>query len=327
MNLRSAIYLLTFLVASTSSEAAQRQLTVFSDGTLAEIEAVASKGIAEVVLPTPIRDNSLRVKPLDNASIEQVALLPFRMPDNVQRELDQLTEQKQRLEDRLKALDTREDIFEAAAKSQSSKAPRKTKTNPDPLASVRQGTDFAIAQLEAVFTARRRAEQELKRIGNRIAQLTKVAVGGPTARVTVIPANGRVRVAAVLDGNGWRPRYELRLDGSGTAHLTQLAVADLPPVGFASRVTPTTLSDGMPQRTTPLLPGKTTPLTTWQLPVTQQSVSAGPLPRFSITLQNTTNHALPAGEATIYYLGEFLGTVMLASTAADAPLTVSNLAP
>lgn len=327
MNLRATIYLLTFLVASTSSEAAQRQLTVFSDGTLAEIEAVASKGIAEVVLPTPIRENSLRVKPLDNASIEQVALLPFKMPANIQRELDQLTEQKQRLEDRLKALDTREDIFEAAAKSQSSKAPRKTKTNPDPLASVRQGTDFAIAQLEAVFTARRRAEQELKRIGNRIAQLTKVAVGGPTARVTVSPANGRVRIAAVLDSSGWQPRYELRLDGSGTARLTQVAMADLPPSGFASRVTPTALSDGMPQRTTPLLPGKTTPLTTWQLPVSQQSFSAGPLTRFSITLQNTTSHALSAGEATIYYLGEFLGTVMLASTAADAPLTVSNLAP
>lgn len=325
MNLRATIYLLTFLVASASAEAAQRQLTVFSDGTLAEIEAVASKGIAEVVLPAPIRDNSLRVKPLDNASIEQVALLPFRMPDNVQRELDLLTEQKQRLEDRLKALDTREDIFEAAAKSQSSKAPRKTKTNPDPLASVRQGTDFAIAQLEAVFTARRRTEQELKRISNRIAQLTKVAVGGPTVRVTVTPANGRVRVAAVLDGNGWQPRYELRLDGSGTAHLTQLAVADLPPVGFASRATPTPLSDGMPQRTTPLLPGKTTPLTTWQLPVTHQQVTSGPLPRFSITLQNSTSHALPTGEATIYYQGEFLGTVMLASTAANAPLTATSL--
>lgn len=327
MTLRIAIYLLTFVVATSSSEAAQRELTVFSDGTLIEIEAVASKGIAELLLPAPIRDNSLRVRPLDSASVEQVTLLPFRMPDKIQRELDQLTEQKQRQEDRLKALDTREGIFEAAAKSQSSKAPRKTKTNPDPLASVRQGTDFAIAQLEAVFTARRRAEQELKRINNRITQLTKVAIGGPTARVAVSPTNGRVRIAAVLDGNGWQPRYELRLDGSATARLTQLAVAGTPPAGFSARVTATALADGMPQGATPLLAGKATPLASWQLPVTLQQVTSAPLARFSLTLHNTTGHALPAGEAAVYYQGEFLGTVLLATTAADAPLTINNRTP
>lgn len=327
MKLRSLICLVTFLVASTSSEAAQRELTVFSDGALIEIEAVAVKGIAELALPMPIRDSSLRVKPVGNASIEQVALLPFKMPEKIQRELDQLTEQKERLEDRLKALDTKEGIFEAAAKSQSSKAPRKTKTNPDPLASVRQGTDFAIAQLEAVFTARRRAEQELKRIGNRIDQLTRDAVGGPTARVAVSPANGRVRIAALLAGNGWQPRYELRLDGSGTARLTQLALAGTPPAGYSARVTPAALSDGMPQGTTPLLLGKATPLTSWLLPVTRQQVTSAPLTSFSLTLHNTSGHALPAGEVVVYHQGEFLGTVTLATTAADGSLTISNRTP
>jgi len=85
------------------------------------------------------------------ARVERVELLPCQVPERRQKELDALIEQKNRLEDRMKALDTREDIFAAAAKSQSSKAPRKTKANPDPLASVRQGTDFAIAQLEAVY--------------------------------------------------------------------------------------------------------------------------------------------------------------------------------
>lgn len=324
MKLRSLICLLTFFVANHSAEAAQRQLTVFSDGALIEMEAVANRGIAELALPAPIRTNSLRVRPLDNAGIEQVALLPFRMPEKIQRELDQLTEQKERLEDRLKALDTREGIFEAAAKSQSSKAPRKTKTNPDPLASVRQGTDFAIAQLEAVFTARRRAEQELKRIDNRIDQLTRGAVGGPTARVTISPANGRIRIAAVLVGSGWQPRYELRLDGSGTARLTQLAMAELPWPGFTTLVTPSALSDGLPQRTTPLLSGKATPLTSWQLPVTQQQVTSGPLTRFNLTLQNTSGHVLPAGEVAVYHQGEYLGVVTLATTAADGLITLSH---
>ena len=324
MNLRSAICLLTFLVASSAGEAAQRELTAFRDGSLIEVDVLAVKGIAELALPAPIRDNSLRVTPLGNTGIEQVALLPFRMPDKAQRELEQLTEQKERLEDRLKALDTKEGIFEAAAKSQSSKAPRKTKTNPDPLASVRQGTDFAIAQLEAVITARRRTEQELKRIVNRINQLTKRALGGPTARVTVSPANGRVRVAAVLAGNGWQPRYELRLDGSGTGRLTQLAQAAMPPAGYTARVTLGSLSDGPPQRSTPLLQGNATPLITWQLPVTQQQIALGPLTRFTIALHNTTGSSLPAGEAAIYHQGEYLGVVAFAPTAVDGLVTLSN---
>lgn len=325
MTLRSLICLLTFIVASSSSEAAQRELTVFSDGSLLEVDAVAVKGVAELALPIPIRDGSLRVKPLDSARIEQVTLLPFKMPDKIQRELDQLNEQKERLEDRLKALDTKEGIFEAAAKSQSSKAPRKTKTNPDPLASVRQGTDFAIAQLEAVFTARRRAEQELKRVVSRTAQLTHNATGGPMVRVAVSTPNGRIRVAAVLVDNGWQPRYELRLDGTAQARLTQLAVAGGLPAGYSARVTSAALSDGMPQGTTSLLPGKATPLASWLLPLTRQQITIGPLTRFSLALHNTTGTPLPAGEMTVYHQGEFLGTVVLAATAADGILTVTNL--
>ncbi len=59
------------------------------------------------------------------------------------------------LGDRLKALNAREAIFKSAAKSQSGKAPRKSKTNTEPLTAVRQGTEFAIAQLENVYHARR----------------------------------------------------------------------------------------------------------------------------------------------------------------------------
>ena len=69
----------------------------------------------------------------------------------------------------LQALATREEIFKSAAKSQGGKAPRKSKANPDPMQAIRQGTEFAIAQLEAVYTSRRRTEQEIRRIDSRIA--------------------------------------------------------------------------------------------------------------------------------------------------------------
>jgi len=238
MMLRCLHLFLTFFVVTSPVQAAQRELTIFSDGRLVEIETTVNKGLAELALPAPIRDGTLRVKALGGGSIGRVELIPFRLSDKLQKELDGLQEQKNRQEDRLKALETREGIFEAAAKSQSSKAPRKTKTNPDPLASVRQGTDFAIAQLEAVFTARRRSEQELKRITARIAQLHKNSGGGPTVRAEVTPGTTRVRVAAVLSDNGWRPRYELRLTGNGsaTAVLIQLAEVDGLLTGFSARV-------------------------------------------------------------------------------------------
>lgn len=316
--------LVTFFVVASHAQAAQREITVFSDGSLVEIEAVAQKGLAETTLPGQIRAGSLRVKPLDTTGIGQVTLVPFRMPDKVQRELDQLTEQKELLEDRLKALDTKEEIFEAAAKSQSSKAPRKSKTNPDPLTSVRQGTAFAIAQLEAVITARRRTEQELKRVSGRIAQLTKNAVGGPTVRTTVGTPNGRVRVAAVLADNGWRPRYELRLNGTAHAGLTQLADIDTAPAGFTIRLAPASLANGLPLQTVPALSGRSTRLAEWQLPVINQQSVIGPLSSFTITLQNTTGSTLPTGEVAIYIHGEFLGTAPLPAAAPNANLTITN---
>lgn len=325
MILRTTALLLTFFVATISTtQAAQKEMTVFSDGSLIEIETMAQKGMAEVALPGRMRAGSLRVKPLDTTDIAQVTVVPFRMPDKLQRELDQLNEQKERLEDRLKALDTKEGIFEAAAKSQSSKAPRKTKTNPDPLASVRQGTDFAIAQLEAVVTARRRTEQELKRVSSRIAQLTQHAAGGPTVRVAVSTPTGRVRVAAVLADNGWRPRYELRLNGTTNARLVQLADTDPVPTGFAVRLAPTSLANGLPQQTVPAHSGRSTRLAEWQLPVLHQQIEIGPLSNFTINLQNTTGRTLPGGEAAVYLHGEFLGTTPLSSGAPNATLTLGS---
>jgi hypothetical protein len=67
-------------------------------------------------------------------------------PGKGEKELDTLLEQRNRLGDRLQALETREEIFKSATKSQSGKAPRKTRANPDPMLTIRQGTEFAIAQ-------------------------------------------------------------------------------------------------------------------------------------------------------------------------------------
>lgn len=326
MTMRYLLLCLALFAVTPLAQAAPRELTLFPDASLIEVEVAAKKGSAEFSFPLPIREGTLRVKPLDSSStIGRVELFPFRTPDRLQKELDNLTEQKNRLEDRLKALDTREDIFAAAAKSQSSKAPRKTKSNPDPLTSVRQGTDFAIAQLEAVFTARRRTEQELKKVVTRLAALQKTALGGPTLRVSVSPATSRIRIAAILKEGGWTPHYEIRIQGAGNAQVTLAADnrASLPD-GYTVSATAAALSAGQPRQTYPFSASGAPRLSAWQLPVEQEQVTAGPLPAFSLTIKNTTTLPLPAGKAALYYAGEYLGTTDFSAVAAGASATLTG---
>jgi len=324
MNLRSLLPGLICVAIALPAQAGPRELTAFSDGYLIEIETVAKKGVAELTLPGPIRDNSLRVKPLDTSTVGRVELLPVKRPDKLQKEINSLNEQKNRLEDRMKALETREDIFAAAAKSQSSKAPRKTKANPDPIASVRQGTNFAIAQLEAVYTARRRAEQELQQTLALLADLNKKTAVGPTIRVALSTPMARIRVAAVLSNGGWTPHYAIRVQGDGTAQMAMLAKLDRLPDGFTVQVAPSALSAGQPKQLYPLQPGSFTRLTEWQLPLEQEQITRGPLPAFSFSLKNNSGSAFAAGQASIYYSGEYIGTTALPAIPADSSATLTG---
>ena len=326
MTIRCLLLCLILITATSLAQAAPRELTLFSDTSLIEVEVVAKRGVAEFSFPAPIKEATLRVRPLDNSnSIGRVDLLPFKTSDRLQKELDSLTEQKNRLEDRLKALDTREGIFAAAAKSQSSKAPRKTKTNPDPMTSVRQGTDFAIAQLEAVFTARRRAEQDLKRVEGKLAGLQKTAVGGPTVRVSVTPATGRIKVAALLKDGGWTPRYDIRIQGNGTALLSLAAHSSVSLLeGYTISVTPAAVSAGQPPQTYPFSTTGSAHLADWQLPTEKEQVTTSPVPSFSLILKNSSTAPLAAGKAAIYYAGEYLGTTDFPGLAAGATTTVTG---
>ena len=312
---RHLIITAIFGLLATTAHAGSRDLTVFQDGILVEMEATSRKGVAEVTLPTGIRTGSLRVKPLGtSSSIGSVELLPVHIPEKQNRELETLTEQKLRLEDRMKALETKETIFAAAAKSQSSKAPRKTKTNPDPMASVRQGTEFAIAQLEAVFTARRRTEQELKRVTARLTNLQKQAASGPTVRAET---TGRIRVSAVLADGGWHPTYELRLTDTATAHLTMTAVPHDLPDGFPVTVQSGTLAQ-------PGQPGTGKKIGEWNLPVIEQQFKNGVIPSFTIMATNTSGQKLSAGNIAIYRNGEYLGSTPLTGVDPGARFQLSK---
>src|SRR5512137_1914890 len=186
--------LITLLLLAMPVEAATRLVTLYLDGALVESETLMLKEYAEISLPSAILDGSLRIKPLDGCVIERVDIIPAKPDPGLLREMTKLMERRDALSDRLKALDAREAIFMAAAKSQSSKAPRKSKTNPEPLAAVRNATEFAITQLECVYRTRRITEIEIKSLEERLADKKKDA-SGSVARVKLSRKGGRVAVA------------------------------------------------------------------------------------------------------------------------------------
>jgi hypothetical protein len=299
---------LLLAIATTGFAAGGKTVTFFSDGALVEIEAIAAKGVVEIRLPGGILADSLRIAPLAGAVIRNVEQFPSRQDGKVAKELDQVLEQKNRLNDRLQALETREEIFRAAAKSQSAKTPRKTKTNPDPMQSIRQGTEIAIAQLEAVYTARRKTEQEIRRLDARISGLKRGGQGGgAVVRVTVVPKNGRVKVCYALEGEGWAPRYDLHLNSAGRANLTLYGQVPAGFAGYLLHASPANLAAGNGAQVVPVTAGSPVRLAEYHLPVREESFGKGVRSDFSIVLTNSSEAYLPAGGASLYRNGEFWG--------------------
>lgn len=302
-----SICFLALILAVPASATERKSVTFFSDGALVEIESQASGGSLTHPLPSHLIDGTLRITPLDGASIRHVEIVPAKPAGKHEKELDALLEQKNRLQDRLQALSTREEIFKAAAKSQSGKTPRKTKTNPDPLQSIRQGTDFAIAQLEAVYTARRKTEQEIRRVDARLSAIRTGGTGADMhARVRVHPKNGKVRIAYALTEPAWTPRYDLRLNGSGTARLSLYGIL---PEGFdryllRAAFGPMRFNSGEKLFT---LTGKGAKIAEYQLVTSQVTVKEAVFPSFSYVLTNINPVDLPSGEATFFYRDEFRG--------------------
>lgn len=296
------------LIASATSAQADSSITFYRDGTVFEREAIAIKGVAEVPLESGLLEGTLKVVPAPGTTILRVENIAARLDGKSSRDIDALTEQRQRLEDRLRALATREEIFKAAAKSQSGKAPRKTKANPDPMQTIRQGTDFAIAQLEAVYTARRKTEQELKKIDSRIAAARRSGKNGEsTVRISVTPARGMLTVRYATSEIGWQPLYDLHLSGSGTATLQLSAKMTTNYSGYVQRVSSGSLVNTAPAATFPALPGGIARLVAFQLPIAEESYGSGIYNQYSGQLSNTSTQYLPPGETALYKGGTYLG--------------------
>ncbi len=305
---RTFFLLLTIFLVSGNACAGSRDITFFSDSAAVEIELTASKGIAEMPLPVGISENSLHIKPVSGGTVRQVETIPSRQDSKREKELDGLLEQKRRLNDRLQALDTKEEIFKAAAKSQSSKAPRKTKNNPDPMQSIHQGTEFAIARLESVYTARRKTNQEIKRVDNRIAELKRNgSLSAKTIRVAVSPRNAKIRIRYILANQGWTPRYDMRIKGDGFARVILYGQIPSGFNGYRLYASSGTAAESGKYTSITAYAGQPALLNEFRLPVKDESFGSTQLTTFSATINNNLPIDIPPGEASLFRKEEYMG--------------------
>ncbi len=321
------IYVSILLLAlAVPAAAAPLSSTLYLDGARYTTRVSAVKGVAELVLPAGIQKGSLRVRPASGVQVQRVVVAPARPDKRTARELDRIGERRELLQARLKALQTREEIFRAAARTQSGKAPRKTRANPDPLVSIRQGTEFAIAQLEEVYRLRRRTEKEMASLDDRLEVLRKdPSAGGNLVRVWLAAPKGEVAISWSVAGSGWKPHYDIRCDGSGTAQVTLRA--GLPPgTDGPVAVVLAKMGDVGADQASPVK-GEGGVVATFPLPVSQERTATFPMTALVATVVDATGKPLPAGAADGYWRGEYLGTVPFPEVAPGGTVTLRYGAP
>jgi len=299
--------LLCLIAFSASPASAENRITFYRDGTLFQQEASATKGVIDIPLATGLLEQTLTVVPAPGTTILGVETYKTGSGNRADKDLEMLTEQRRRLEDRLQALETRETIFTSAAKSQSGKAPRKTKANPEPMQAIRQGTDFAIAQLEAVYTARRKTTQEMLKIDAQLAAARKKSRPAESSvRITVLPPRGKVTLRYATTERGWQPQYNLQLEGDGKARMQLSARITGNGRGHRVSVSPATLAESAGTETLPAQSGSAV-LATYRLPLTEERYKEGLFNRFSGRLANSSPYYLPPGESGLFRNGTYLG--------------------
>ncbi len=304
-HLLSCVFLITCSVSAASAES---RITFYRDGALLHQEAGAVKGVIVTTISAGLLEHSLTIIPSPGTTILSVETRtgePLNRPD---KELEALAEQRRRLGDRLQALETREAIFTAAAKTQSGKAPRKTKANPDPMLAIRQGTDFAIAQLETVYTARRITTQEIRKIDERLATTARKSSQLPeiSVRIAVTPPRGRVTLRYATAEHGWLPQYNLYLTGTGPAQLQLSARVTGSMRGYQVRVSPGSLAESTGAETFSAQSGSAL-LASYRVPITDQRYTEGVFNRFSGRITNSSPNYLPPGDSRLFRNGAYLG--------------------
>lgn len=275
--------------------AGQKSVTLFMDGARVEQEIAASGGYLELALPESFAPGSLRVK-APGGDVLRVELVPAEQDRRRAAELARLKERRGELQDRMAALARREEIFSAAAKSQSGKAPRRTKANPDPVAALQQGTDFALNQMEAVYRSKRKCRQALDAVERELAAAGK---GVASARIWV--SGGKARVSYSTLTERWTPSYDLRFPGDGSGELLLHAKLPQREKGVQYLVARGSLAEaGAAEAVRSDFPT----LARYPLAVSDSGRGGAP----SRVVFRPVEAGLPPGDAALFWKGEYLGS-------------------
>lgn len=281
---------------------------LFLDGARIEREITARKEFLEVPLPVEMLSGSLRIKALGNTSIRLVEIGPSTTSEKIAEQLRVLKDRRNSLIDRLKNLDDREAIFKSAAKTQSARALRKTKNNPDPLRDLRNGTSYALSQLDEVSSARRSTQKTLSDVETRLATLEHPAALENVARIRLSKPGGMVRIAYLVANLKWKPWYDIRLAGDGYAHVSLCAKMPAGSLGNATSVVPLTLAESFGKEIVPYaISGEITRIADFRFPLTNEVVTKGAVSSLSFAFENSSSRNLPAGEASTYWQEEYIG--------------------
>ena len=293
------------LLPCQPAAAGQRSVTLYLDGARVEQEAQAANGYLEYALPDSFTPGSLRVKPLAGGSVLRVELVPADRDRRRSREIARLEERVSALQDRMQALSRQEEIFSAALKSQSGKAPRKTKANPDPVSSLQQGTEFALSQLESVYRGRRSCRRSLDAWELELAAARK---GTAVARIWL--SGSRARLCYLTSGQHWTPSYDFRWSGDATGELLLHARLPAPEKGVQYLVSAGTLAQGVSAKA---VRGDFPILARYPLTLTGAIRPEDPPQSFAFT---RVDPGLPPGEGAAFWRGEYLGSGRFAGAGA-----------
>jgi len=304
--MRFILALCTVILLTASADAASKSVILYLDSARVENDTAINNGCVEVLLPAAMKEDSLRIKPLNGSTIAHVDLTQAKRNPMHVKEMAKLAVRRGVLEDRLEALDAREAIFKSAAKSQSGKALRKSKTNAEPLTAVRQGTEFAIGQLENVYHTRRITQSELKSVEDRLAELQK-EVNDSLAKVCLTAKKGRVLVTYLRNDLKWSPAYDFRMDKTGEINIVIRASFPNPGKEAIVSVVPAPLAEAANEAAWPILKGVPPQVASFTFPVDKEKRSTTPQSNLLFSFMNLSGRKLPAGEASCFMNGEYLG--------------------
>jgi len=174
--------------------------------------------------------------------------------------------------------------------------------------SIRQGTDYAITSLEAVYMAERKATEEMRSLERRMVETRKRASGGGGgARIHITPPNGMMTIRFATSGNGWTPFYDIRFYAPGNAELTFYGRAAELPSGARITASQGGVAEfGKSGKVAPEYSGAFR-FGTYRLPVSDFRIPGFPANDISFRITNSTPSYLPSGRAAIYNRGEYAG--------------------